>query len=82
MLWWGYNLQFDLEFLRAACTRNQKPILTNRKIDLLPLARRKVIGVANFKLLTLVRHFGLADRGGAQGPARLPPDTEALCKTE
>ena len=30
----GYNLQFDLEFLRAACTRNQKPILTNRKIDL------------------------------------------------
>lgn len=54
----------DLETtgLRAACTRNQKPILTNRKIDLLPLARRKVIGVANFKLLTLVRHFGLADR--------------------
>ena len=48
--------------MRAACTRNQKPILTNRKIDLLPLARRKVIGVANFKLLTLVRHFGLADR--------------------
>ena len=54
----------DLEStgLHAACTRNQKPILTNRKIDLLPLARRKVIGVANFKLLTLVRHFGLADR--------------------
>lgn len=54
----------DLETtgLHAACTRNQKPILTNRKIDLLPLARRKVIGVANFKLLTLVRHFGLADR--------------------
>ena len=54
----------DLETtgLRAACTRNQKPILTNRKIDLLPLARRKVIGVANFKLLTLVRYFGLADR--------------------
>ena len=41
----GYNLQFDLEFLRAACTRNQKPILTNRKIDLLPLARRKVIAL-------------------------------------
>lgn len=54
----------DLETtgLHAACTRNQKPILTNRKIDLLPLARRKVIGVANFKLLTLIRHFGLADR--------------------
>ena len=27
-----------------------------------PPAQRKVIGVANFKLLTLVRYFGLADR--------------------
>lgn len=58
----GYNLQFDLEFLRAACTRNQKPVLTNRRIDLLPLARRKVMGVANYKLLTLAQHFALADK--------------------
>ena len=58
----GYNLQFDLEFLRAACARNQKPLLTNRKIDLLPLARRKVMGVSNYKLLTLAQHFGLANK--------------------
>ena len=58
----GHNLQFDLEFLRAACTRNQKPLLTNRKINLLPLARRKVMGVSNHKLLTLAEHFKLADK--------------------
>lgn len=58
----GHNLQFDLEFLRAACTRNQKPMLTNRKIDILPLARRKIMGVPNYKLLTLAQHLGLADQ--------------------
>ena len=58
----GYNLKFDLEFLRTACTRAGKPVLTNRKVDLLPLARRKVAEVPNYKLLTLVQHFGLADR--------------------
>lgn len=58
----GHNLQFDLEFLRTACTRNQKPVLTNRKVDLLPLARRKLSEVPNYKLLTLAQHFGLADR--------------------
>ena len=58
----GYNLQFDLGFLRAACLRHQKQILTNRQMDLLPLARRKVMGVSNYKLLTLVQHFGLADK--------------------
>ena len=58
----GHNLKFDLEFLRAACTQNQKPVLTNRRIDLLPMARRKVTGVANYKLLTLAQHFALADR--------------------
>lgn len=58
----GHNLQFDLEFLRAACTRNQKAILTNRRVDILPLARRKVVGVTNYKLLTLAQHFGVADK--------------------
>lgn len=58
----GHNLQFDLEFLRAACTRNQKAVPTNRKIDLLPLARRKIMGISNYKLLTLAQHFALADK--------------------
>lgn len=58
----GYNLPFDLEFLRAACTRNQKTFPSGRKIDVLQLARRKVTGILNYKLLTLIQHFALADR--------------------
>lgn len=58
----GHNLQFDMDFLRAACTRYKKNVLTNRKIDVLQLARRKVMGVSNYKLLTLAQHFALADR--------------------
>lgn len=56
----GYNLAFDLKFLRIACIRRGRPLLTNRSIDLLPLSRRKITGVSNYKLLTLVQHFGVA----------------------
>lgn len=58
----GHNLQFDLEFLRMACIRNMKPVLANRKIDLLPLARRKILGLSSYKLLALAQHFALADK--------------------
>ena len=58
----GYHLKFDLDFLRAACIRNDRPLLTNRSIDVLPLARRKVSGVMNYKLLTLARHFEVAQQ--------------------
>ena len=58
----GYHLKFDLDFLRAACIRNDSPLLTNRSIDVLPLARRKVSGVMNYKLLTLARHFEVAQQ--------------------
>ena len=37
-------------------------MLTNRSIDVLPLARRKVSGVMNYKLLTLARHFEVAQQ--------------------
>ena len=57
----GHNLKFDLDFLRTACIRNKRPILTSRSADLLQLARRKVSGVPNFKLLTLAQHFEVAD---------------------
>lgn len=56
----GYNLSFDMAFLRAACQRAGRPMPANRSVDLLSLARRKVSGVGNFKLATLAAHFGLA----------------------
>ena len=58
----GYHLKFDLDFLRTACIRNDRPLLTNRSIDVLPLARRKVSGVMNYKLPTLARHFEVAQQ--------------------
>ena len=58
----GYNLKFDLEFLRVTCARNQKTMPNHRNVDLLPIARRKTMEVANYKLITLVQHFGLAER--------------------
>lgn len=58
----GYNLSFDMVFLRAACQRNGQPMPTNRSADLLNLARRKVSGVSNFKLTTLAAHFALAQQ--------------------
>ena len=58
----GYNLKFDLEFLRTDCLQNGKPLLTNRSIDLLPLARRRVSGVMNYKLHTLAQHFSLTQQ--------------------
>ena len=55
----GYNLSFDMAFLRAACQRTGQPMPVNRSADLLNLARRKVSGVSNFKLTTLATHFAL-----------------------
>ena len=70
----GYHLKFDLDFLRAACIQNDRPLLTNRSIDVLPLARRKVSGVMNYKLLTLARHFEVAQ----QEPHRALPDCRLI----
>lgn len=55
----GYHISFDMDFIQAACFRNQKPVPTNRCLDLLSLARRKVYGVPNYKLETLLQHFSL-----------------------
>ena len=55
----GYHISFGMDFILAACFRNQKPVPTNRCLDLLSLARRKVYGVPNYKLETLLQHFSL-----------------------
>ena len=58
----GHNISFDMEFLRAACKRQELPIPANHCTDLMQLARRKLFRVANYKLLTLAQYFQLADR--------------------
>lgn len=55
----GYNLSFDLDFLRKACKQFDRKFPSNQRIDLMSTARRKVNGVANYKLETLADHFSL-----------------------
>ena len=55
----GYNLAFDMEFIRSCCVQYGMASPTNRCKDLLSLARRKVYGVTNYKLSTLAEHFSL-----------------------
>ena len=55
----GYNIAFDMGFLRSACTGFRKPVLTNRCTDLLNLARRRIYGVPNYQLPTLAKHLEL-----------------------
>lgn len=56
----GHNLSFDMDFLQMACSQNGLPHMSNRQVDLLKLARRKVSGVANYRLSTLAEHLGIA----------------------
>lgn len=55
----GYNIAFDLAFLRAACTRHGQPPPANPCRDLLILARRKCPNLPNHRLETLAKHFAL-----------------------
>ena len=57
----GHNIAFDMEFLRAACRQYGQPAPTNLCVDLVNLARRSRCRTQNYKLLTLVQHFALAD---------------------
>ena len=55
----GYNIAFDIEFLRASCTRFGLPPLTNPCTDLLSLARRRIYDVPNYQLSTLANFLKL-----------------------
>ena len=70
----GYNLTFDMAFLRTSCKAHGKPLPQNRCLDLLSLARRKIFGVPNYKLATLTSHLSLE----GQTPHRALADCRLL----
>lgn len=53
-----HNADFDYAFLRAACKKCNLPLFSNRGINILTVARKLVEGVKNYKLTTLLAHFG------------------------
>lgn len=58
----GQHVSFDMDFLRNACEKSKKPFMTNRTQDLSKVARKKLRHMENFKLQTMLRHFGIADK--------------------
>lgn len=54
-----HNGAFDQKFLLMACKSLDFPVIYNRIVDTLPLARRKMQGVVDYKLSTVAQYFGL-----------------------
>ena len=46
----GYNVSFDMSFLRNASIEHKIKMQANKCIDILQLARRKVKGTKNYKM--------------------------------
>jgi len=55
----SHNVDFDYSFLRKACALCNLPLFSNRSIDTLTLARRKIKQVPNYKLGTLATYFAI-----------------------
>ena len=56
----AYNVNFDMGFLRTEAAR-QRIELKNKPVCALSVARRKLPGLANHKLKTVARHFGIEE---------------------
>ena len=56
----GQYISFDMDFLRRACEKWEKPFPTNKTIDISKLARKKLRHMENYKLPTMLQHFGIS----------------------
>lgn len=55
----AHNANFDAQFLTADITKFESSAATNVIIDTLSMARKVLPGLPNYKLGTLVQHFGI-----------------------
>ena len=55
----SYNAPFDVRFLKAETDRNNLPAITNRVIDVLPLARKWFPDAPSHDLQTLAGYLGI-----------------------
>ena len=49
----GYNISFDISFIRNVSIENKVKVQPNKCIDILAMARKKISGVNNYKLQTV-----------------------------
>ena len=57
----GYNVGFDLTFINRELRNLGRPNLTNNRIDLLQEVKRKDLFLSNYKLLTVLKDYGIAN---------------------
>lgn len=55
----GYNVGFDISFIREACQRQNLKYSGNETLDLLTTAKRQLKELPNHKLATVASHFGV-----------------------
>jgi len=55
----GHNIDFDKRFLLNSCVKCGRPLIMNRFIDTLGMARRLLKGVDSFKLESLAAQLGI-----------------------
>lgn len=69
----GYNVSFDMSFLRKASIEHKIKMQANKCIDILQLARRKVKGTKNYKMSTVASELGIemAQKHRAESDCRL-----------
>lgn len=69
----GYNVSFDMSFLRNASIEHKIKMQANKCIDILQLARRKVKGTKNYKMSTVASELGIemAQKHRAESDCRL-----------
>lgn len=56
----GYNLSFDIKFIKYNM-ENLGLDIQNKQVDLLPIVRENTT-LANYKLSTVAKHFGIAEK--------------------
>ncbi|NLD52375.1 MAG: type I-E CRISPR-associated endoribonuclease Cas2 [Clostridiales bacterium] len=65
----SHNAAFDLGYIRTACASLGLPLFSARCIDTLALARQLLDDVENYKLSTLLAHFGIRSTGAHRAAA-------------
>lgn len=54
----GHNIDFDMRFLQISCKNNGFPMIKNRIVDPLALARKKIRYASRYSLSAVAAHFG------------------------
>lgn len=57
----GYNIDFDMRFLQIACKDSGFPIIKNKTVDTMKLARKKIRNLPRYSLSVVAVHLGIED---------------------